>query len=519
MKTIGKYQVVEEIGHSAAGATYRARDAFRKRELALKVLSTLDALSVEAKDQLYAHLGACAELSHRNIAKIQDVGEADGGVYVATELLAGTDLRSHLAGPPSADNPHAALAQHLTLMAQVCEGLAGAHARGIAHGNIKPGNIFVIDGRDAVILDFGVGYLQSLLIAAGTRLEGLLPNYLAPEQILGDNFDARSDLFSFAMLLYEVLAGRYPFDAPAGVIPREIVHSELRPLRELNPLVPQELEQTLIHALKKDPTARLDSAKELAASLYSCAQQLRRQQSAPAVETPAPAPTAFQTPAKSEQAPTAERAPTIEPPLPVHVDLVPPAALIQPEQPAPPSNRTAPIELTVPPVSPPPRPQPANIAPIPGKPAPVAPRRHPAVKSTKLQRSIATLIVAAALAFWATATIISRSSLKASQQNVSAPVIHTPVSPASNAAPAPPSVPIETAPQPKPGPPAAVIEKPAPPFTSYLRSRVQTLWEAGRYADALDIVDNFLAESPANAEAQGWKKRIRAAQDAEAAIK
>ncbi len=117
-------------------------------------------------------------------------------------------------------------------MAQVCEGLAGAHAHGIAHGNLKPSNIFVVDGRDAVILDFGVGYLQTLLIAAGTRLEGLLPNYLAPEQILGDTFDARSDLFSLAMVLYEVLAGRYPFDAPAGVIPREIVHSEPRPLRE-----------------------------------------------------------------------------------------------------------------------------------------------------------------------------------------------------------------------------------------------------------------------------------------------
>ncbi len=239
-------------------------------------------------------------------------------------------------------------------------------------------------------------------------------------------------------------------------------------------------------------------------------------QSSPGIEEPVPAPAPAPAPTPT---PTAFEAPAVVPETPRPVEIVPPPTPVQPEQHAPVSNRPASIELTIPPPAPPPPPAPMPVAAIPSASAPVPPRRDPRAKTVKLQRRIATLIAAAALAFWATATIISRSSLKASEQKANAPAVHTPVAPASKAAPEPPPAPIETSRAPEPVQPAAKIEKTAPAFTPYLRSRVKTLWEAGRYADAMDLVDNFLSESPANAEAQVWKKRIRAAQDAEAAIK
>lgn len=565
MKTIGKYQVLQEIGRSAAGATYRVRDPFRKRELALKVLSPLAALSAEATDRLYRHLSACEELSHRHVARIHDLGEVEGGVYIATDLLAGSDLRTHLAGPA------APIAQQLTLLAQVCEGLSFAHAKGIAHGNLKPSNIFVVDGRDAAILDFGVGCWQSLLISAGARLNGLLPNYLAPEQILGQDFDTRSDLFSLAVVVYEMVAGRYPFEAPSGVIPREIVHSDPKPLRELNALIPEELEQTLVRALKKDPKERLETANELAASLYASALALRRHQPAPVdasaggsdagkTETAAPAPSAAPQPSPSELLALASATGTLAP-----VDIAETAPVSQPathEQAAQSepvavalttSSETAPtlqsafafppsVESSAIPSAQAVAPQPPQVIPEP-PPAPGAqtPQPAPAVqwpspvgsvptvepaprktnRSISLGRRIFVVAVAAALAIWAMATIISRQNLSASQKPAG-PAAQLPSAPAPAAPQAAPELPpaqVQSTPAPEPPLQPTKVENATPPPEQILRVQVKALWEAGRYSEAMRLVDGVLQENPGNAEAQGWKTRIRSAQDAEAAMK
>src|ERR1700682_4822543 len=145
-------------------------------------------------------------------------------------------------------------------MAQVSEGLTFAHSNGVAHGNLKPSNIFVV-GKDAKILDFGIASVVA----------GRFPNYLAPEQVLGQPFDARSDVFSCAVVLYELLVDTYPFQGPAGLIPRQIVHAEPEPLRNLDPRMPQELEQLLTRALHKNPQHRLETADQLASALYTIA--------------------------------------------------------------------------------------------------------------------------------------------------------------------------------------------------------------------------------------------------------
>ncbi len=221
MKSIGKYQVIEDLGGSAAGETYRVRDAFRNREFAVKVLHTVPGLTAEAKEQFCGHLASCAELTHRHIAKVHDLGEVDEGIFVATEWRSGMDLRRFMQ-----ENRDLPLDQKLAVIAQVAEGLAFAHSRGIAHGNLKPSNIFVDAARDVSILDFGIAKWLAALLAAGSRPEGLVANYLAPEQVLGQPFDARSDIFALGLMLYEFASGKYPFSADPGLIPREIVHSE-----------------------------------------------------------------------------------------------------------------------------------------------------------------------------------------------------------------------------------------------------------------------------------------------------
>ena len=190
MKSIGKYQVIEELGGSATGKTYRVRDAFRNREFAVKILQIVPGLSAEAKEQFCGHLAACAELTHRHIAKVHDLGEVEQGIFVATEWRAGTDLRRFMQ-----ENQDLPLGSKAGSDRSGGRGLAFAHSRGIAHGNLKPSNIFVDAERDVSILDFGVAKWLAALLDAGCRPEGLVANYLAPEQILGQPFDARSDIF------------------------------------------------------------------------------------------------------------------------------------------------------------------------------------------------------------------------------------------------------------------------------------------------------------------------------------
>ena len=181
------------------------------------------------------------------------------------------------------ENRDLPLGQKLALVAQVAEGLAFAHSREIAHGDLKPSNVFVDGARDVTILDFGIAKWLAALLEAGSRPEGLVVNYLAPEQVLGQPFDARSDIFALGMMLYEFVSGKYPFSAAPSLIPREIVHSEAQAaaacwIRRF----PRSSINLVQRALRKDPAQRLQTAEEFAAGLYVAAQELRRGASAAA---------------------------------------------------------------------------------------------------------------------------------------------------------------------------------------------------------------------------------------------
>jgi serine/threonine protein kinase len=548
MKIIGKYQGAEEIGRSAAGVTCRARDPFRNRDYVLKVLSPLAALSAASKDRLYRDLAVSWDLTHRHIAKLQDIGELEGIVYIATELLEGCSLVDFLAAAAGS------LPEKLTLMAQVCEALACAHSRGIAHGNVKPNNIFITDTRNAAVLDFGTGTWQALLLASGVRLNGLLPNYLAPEQILGEPFDARSDIFSAGVVLYELLAGQYPFQAAPGVIPREIVHAQPQSLREWNLHIPEELDQAVFRALSKDPRERFQNADELAANLYSLAQKIRREPPAPpppptevkptvSIDTNIAEPVAAEVSAHEVAAPTPEiTAPAGPVAAPgsergmgsAEASLAAEAiqaAVAEPSPqtfgfaPAPTDEPVPPPELFAPrPVTPaPPAPPPAPVPPMMPVAAPQsAARRSSSPKSNSRKRRLVTFATGAVMALSMVGVIVVRQNFAAPR--ASQPASQTPAAkqtepaviapdttkPTPFTAPAAPATPV----------PAVQQETPADPAAEQiLRGQVRPLWEAGQYADAMRLVDQVLASNPVNAEARGWKRRIRAAQDAESEIK
>ncbi len=546
MKSIGKFQVIEELGGSATGETYRARDPFRNREFAVKILRTFPGLSAEAKERFCGHLAACAELTHRQIAKVHDLGEVDEGIFVATEWRSGTDLRRFMQ-----DNGDLPLDQKLAVIAQVAEGLAFAHSRGIAHGNLKPSNIFVDAARDVSILDFGTAKWLAALLEAGSRPEGLMANYLAPEQILGQPFDARSDIFALGLMLYEFASGKYPFSAEPGLIPREIVHTEPAPLSKLDAQVPEELEQLVARALKKEPQQRLQTAEEFASGLYLAAQQLRRIASvtapvdlpaaSPIVEpiieqssdqlppalTPEPAPpesapaAELETPAPAPQTPGAaprvrERPQDAEPaPRPWSARSYaagaarPPVAGTNPGKPP-----VAPPPVYQPPEPPAYQPPQSFLRPAALPPPPPPPRIGKTAKRVLI--AVAGLLVAAMIV----SSLISRQNLRASQNRnrAVAPAAEavTPVEPpASRPAPVAPEAHAPKRPEPAPDD----VVNPEISAKQVLNGPVRTLWESGRYAQALALVNQVLATDPGDEDARSWKKKIREAQAAEAALK
>ncbi len=500
MKAIGKYQIIDEIGTGAAGTTYRVRDTAGEREFALKVLYSSASASPETKDKFCRSLASYAELRHPNIAKVQDMGEADGALYVATELLNGIDLRRHFE-----ERRVLPLEEKLEFIAAVADALTVPHSKGIAHGNLKPGNIFIVAGKNGRILDFGSGKWLEVILAAGVKPSALLPNYLAPEQILGEPFDTRSDLFSVAVILYELLTGKYPFQVEPNLIPREIVHSEPEPLRKLDAQIPEELEQLVARALNKNREQRLQSAAEFAAGLNSIAQKVRDSRTAPE-----PVTAVYNAPVAPPAAVTKPPSIVPAPKSPIVVPSVPAPAMVTAPPPPPPA--AAPLPATV-------KPALAAIkiaAQEPGKKAlPV-----PAI----LRKRMIPIAIAGLLAIGVFGTLLSRQSSQASQPKTEVvpaiqPNVVVPSAPASAPPVAAPVQPVEIAPPvPQTSAASSVVEvKPAPEVI--LRGQVKSLWEAGKYSQALALVDAVLAENPTLGEARAWKKKIRAAQEAEAAIK
>jgi eukaryotic-like serine/threonine-protein kinase len=267
MEKLGRYEILETLGTGSMGVVYRARDTLLYREIALKTIGTGPTVDAELRERFYREARACALLQHPNIVTVFDLGEADNMAYIVMELLQGEDLKRLID-----DRRAIPLETRVELMVQVCEAMAHAHQSGVIHRDIKPSNIFVERGNRAKVLDFGIARLPSSKLTIVGRVLGT-PNYMAPEQILGQGCDARSDLFSAAVVFFEFAAGVHPFRA--SFIPGRIVDGKPDRLRDVDAAMPYALEQALGRALEKEPEKRYANGERFAAELKNALAEIR----------------------------------------------------------------------------------------------------------------------------------------------------------------------------------------------------------------------------------------------------
>lgn len=276
-KTVSHYRIVEKLGGGGMGVVYRAEDAVLNRPVALKFLPADTTRDRAALDRFLREAQSAAQLSHPHICTIHETGEHEGEPFIVMELLEGQTLKQLVeAGPLKAE-------RLLDLATQVADALEAAHAKGIVHRDVKPANIFVTKSGQAKILDFGLAKLVPGLAGSpvASAVETAVPRgeltspgstlgtlfYMSPEQARGEVLDARSDLFSFGAVLYEMATGARAFDGGTAAVVFQAIFSAKPSPRRHKPDLPPELERIVGKALEKDPELRYQTAAELRADL------------------------------------------------------------------------------------------------------------------------------------------------------------------------------------------------------------------------------------------------------------
>lgn len=284
---LGRYRIIAELGRGAMGVVYKAEDPSLNRTVAIKtiLMGTQTEERAEYEARFDQEAKAAGGLNHPNIVTIHDIGRDGELAYMAMELLDGVDLRELM------KHGQLPLALALDIGAQVAEGLAFAHEHGVVHRDIKPGNIMIVRGEHAKIMDFGIARvrLADTLTQAGSMLGS--PKYMSPEQAAGERADHRSDIFSLGVTLYEMAVGQAPFSADdLAQLMFQLSSAVPRPPSAVNPAIPGMFDLIASKALEKLPDGRYQNARDLAADLRACAAELADQKTAVDFE-PVKAPT------------------------------------------------------------------------------------------------------------------------------------------------------------------------------------------------------------------------------------
>ncbi len=258
LKKLGKYEIAFKIGEGAMGEVYKAFDPILGREVAIKTMSAAIGADDELRQRFHREAQSAARLNHPNIITIHDFGEDQGRAYIAMELLEGDDLKDLIVrGAPLT------LEQKLSLMEQMADGLAFAHARDVVHRDLKPANIHIQRGGQVKIMDFGLARLSTSDMTRAGMIMGT-PNYMSPEQVRGERATARSDVFSTGSVFYELLTYRKPFDSDSlHAVLFQVVQQQPTPLQEVVPGLPASMCDVVQRAMAKDPARRYANASEL----------------------------------------------------------------------------------------------------------------------------------------------------------------------------------------------------------------------------------------------------------------
>ena len=269
---IGKYDVVGVIGRGGMGVVYQGKDPQLDRPVAIKMVIGMFAENPDMLKRFFREAQSLGSLQHPNIVTIYDLGDYDGNPYLVMEYLEGEGLDAAMSKPRPLS-----LLEKLNIMLQVCQGLGYAHRRGVIHRDIKPANIMLGKDGGVKIFDFGIAYAGNQQLTRTGQVMGTL-RYMAPEQFSGKSVDARTDIFSTGVVLYQLFTNHLPFEGEnTASTMMKIVHEPPMPLGVFLSAYPPEVEQILNRALAKNPDDRYSSADELALDLSQLQVQLKEE--------------------------------------------------------------------------------------------------------------------------------------------------------------------------------------------------------------------------------------------------